>query len=180
MLRISGGYLKGRQISVRSKSVKPTSEVVRQAFFNLLDVSGISLLDLFSGSGIVGIEAISRGAKFVCFVDSDLSLIKQLKSNLEYLQVSPDKYRIIHSDWARGIKILAKESKRFDIIFADPFYNFIEYNKLIISLKDVLKENGIIIIESSSRNTFEIPEDFNLISSKNYGETIISFISIKF
>ncbi|MEN2998368.1 MAG: 16S rRNA (guanine(966)-N(2))-methyltransferase RsmD [Brevinematia bacterium] len=171
MLRISGGYLRNRRISVRNKSVRPTSEVVRQSIFNFIDVSNALFLDLFCGSGIVGIEAISRGAKFVCFVDNNPSLIKQLKSNLISLQIPQEGYRVICSSWERGIDILRNEGESFDLIFVDPFYDFADYRKVITLSSHILKRGGTIVLEHSSRKSLEVPSGFEIAFSRAYGET---------
>ncbi|MCX8029613.1 MAG: 16S rRNA (guanine(966)-N(2))-methyltransferase RsmD [Brevinematales bacterium] len=176
MLRITGGYLKGRQIVVRSSHVKPTSEVVRQALFNIIDVSGVSFLDIFSGSGIIGIEALSRGANFVCFVDNDYSLMNQLKNNLSILGISKDRYLILEKSWDNAINFLKISNRRFDIIFADPFYNFSNYAKLIYKLKEVSKESSLLIIEHSSRNLIKLDSNVSVIDIKKYGETFLTFV----
>lgn len=178
MLRVSGGYLKGHQISVRSKALKPTLEIVRQSVFNLIEVRDVAFLDLFAGSGIVGIEAISRGASFVCFIDKDTSLVKQLRENLKLLRIEPPKYRIICEHWISGIKLLEKEEKKFNVIFADPFYDFDEYYKLMKTLTALLHGNGVVILEHSARVSIEVPEEFRIISSKVYGETRVEVIKL--
>ncbi|MFN4245626.1 MAG: 16S rRNA (guanine(966)-N(2))-methyltransferase RsmD [Brevinematia bacterium] len=178
MLRISGGYLKGYQIHTKNKKVKPTSDLVRQAIFNSIDVTSSDFLDMFAGTGAVGIEAISRNAKFVCFVDNNFQLIQQIKSNLTSLKVDPEKYMVIHSTWEKGIKLLENKNKKFDIIFLDPFYSFNEYNKLLILIPKILKESGVIILEHSSRVEIDPPQELKIISSKTYGETTIKFFTL--
>ncbi|MCS7299720.1 MAG: RsmD family RNA methyltransferase, partial [Spirochaetia bacterium] len=106
MLRISGGYLKGRYIVVKSNSLKPTSETVRQALFNSIDVVSSSFLDMFCGSGIVGIEAISRGASYVCFVEKSNNLTRQLTKNLSSLGINNSSYSLITNTWSSAIKLL--------------------------------------------------------------------------
>ncbi len=177
MLRISGGQLKGHKIFIKSSKVKPTSELVRQAIFNTVEVENLSFLDVFCGTGIVGIEALSRGASFVCFVDNDNSLIQQLKENLLKLEIHQEKYKIIKANWESSIKILEKENKKFDIVFLDPFYNFKDYQKLLNSLSPIIHPYSIIILEHSSRTKIELPQPI-LIDQKTYGETILKFISL--
>lgn len=176
MLRISGGKFKNRQIFVKDLRVKPTQEIVRQSLFNMIDVSGCFFLDVFSGSGIIGIEAISRGTKFTTFIDNNFSLCKQLEKNLQKLEVNKESYRIICNSWEKGIDILETESISFDIIFVDPFYNFHNYDELIMSLTKVVKENGIIVVEYSSRSEIKTPENMKLITHKKYGETSLVFL----
>lgn len=176
MLRISGGQFKGHRIFVKSSKVKPTSEIVRQAIFNTIDIENLSFLDVFCGTGIVGIEALSRGASFVCFVDNDPSLIQQLRNNLSQLEIPQEKYKIIKSTWETSIKILEKENKKFDIVFLDPFYNFKEYQKLLESLHNIIHNHTVIILEHSTRATINIG-NLVLMSEKIYGETAIKFLT---
>lgn len=177
MLRISGGYLKGRYIVVKNNSLKPTSEVVRQALFNSIDVASSSFLDMFCGSGIVGIEAISRGASYVCFVEKSNSLTRQLTKNLLSLGINNSSYSLITNTWSSAIKLLEMKNIKFDYIFADPFYDFKEYTDLILKLRALCHKNTIIIIEYSSRNKIEIPEDVRVIQSRTYGETKLDFLT---
>lgn len=177
MLRISGGQFKGHKIIVKSTKVKPTSELVRQAVFNSIDVENLRFLDLFCGTGIVGIEALSRGASFVCFIDNDYSLIQQLKDNINKLGIPQEKYKILKSNWETSINILEKENVKFDVVFLDPFYNFKDYKKLLDCLISIIDHKSIIILEHSSRTQIDL-NSLELVSEKTYGETIIKFLTI--
>jgi 16S rRNA (guanine966-N2)-methyltransferase len=178
VLRISGGTLKNRQIFVKDSKVKPTQEIVRQSLFNVIDVVDSVFLDIFCGSGIVGIEAISRGANFVVFVDNNFSLCNQLRRNLQNLGIEGEKYRVLCSTWDKVLKVLEAEGIKFDISFVDPFYNFQEYNLLLKTLKGVVREGGIVVLEHSSRVQVSIPEGIKLFSQKQYGETSLVFLEI--
>ncbi len=178
MLRISGGSLKNRQIFVKDSKVKPTQEVVRQSLFNIVGVADTVFLDLFCGSGIVGIEAISRGARFVVFVDNNFSLCSQLRVNIQGLGIEKEKYRVLCSSWDKALKVLGAEGIKFDVSFVDPFYNFQEYDLLLKALKGVMRDEGIVVLEHSSRVQVDIPDGIKLISQRQYGETSLIFLEM--
>lgn len=177
-LRISGGELKGIRLNLKSNLVKPTSEMVRQSLFNIIDVRGLKFLDVFAGSGIVGIEALSRGAEYVCFIEKNFSLATQIKQNLERIKINTSKFKVIKSDWDKGFEILQRENTKFNIIFLDPFYNFEDYITLINRSKDLLQEEGTIILEMSSRNIISVfPSLYKSLDIRTYGDTSLLFIN---
>jgi 16S rRNA (guanine966-N2)-methyltransferase len=152
-LRIISGELKGRLINVpQSKFIRPTTDRVRETLFNLLnnrlDFNGIEILDFYSGSGSLGLECISRGAKHVTFVEKNFQIYKNLLENIKSLGVD---------DNCQGIKSEALNFskrtpiKQYDLIIADPpffkddIYDVLKYLKT----NNYLKEDGIIIIERS-------------------------------
>ena len=103
------------------KGIRPTQGKVRKALFDILgDIQGLSFLELFSGSGAVGFEAVSQGAKQVVFVENNSGCIKALKNNFTYLL--PTTYYLLPLDVFMAIKKLSKDKKQFDIIFLDPPY----------------------------------------------------------
>jgi len=143
--------------------VRPTSSKVRQAVFNILyDISGMSFLDLFAGTGEVGFEALRRGAKEVVFVEKD----KRVCSNLRKKIVSrKDNVELRCMD---ALSFLKKSNRKFDIIFADPPYNYHSYDKLIKLSLNSLSDSGIFILEHRKER------DFNADDRRVYGETAIS------
>ncbi len=176
MLRVSGGVFKNFKVNLQHKSVKPTSELVRLSLFNSIHIEGLSFLDMFCGSGIVGLEALSRGASFVCFVDKDPSLISLLSVILkDRLGVEKDRYRLIKASWEKGTDIIIKDGMVFDIVFADPFYDFKSYQSLLSKLSLLLRENSTIILETSSRVELTYPSNLTKIDEKVYGETTLHF-----
>ncbi|MGC8766636.1 MAG: 16S rRNA (guanine(966)-N(2))-methyltransferase RsmD [Brevinematia bacterium] len=177
-LRISGGQLRGIRLSVKSNIVKPTSENVRQSLFNIIDVRGTKFLDVFAGSGIVGIEAISRGADFVCFIEKNYSLSNQINQNLSRISIEKTKFKVINSDWKKGFDILENEGIKFNIIFLDPFYNFEEYFNLVKDSKKLLEKKGTIILEASSRRISAITQSLGGFDDiRTYGDTSLVFIT---
>lgn len=153
MIRITGGQFRSRLLKTpNSDKTKPTMDKVRAAVFSILnnDIVGSDVLDLFAGSGSYGLEAISRGANSAVFVDNGLIQFKTIKENLKSLNLEEEVYL---TDVFSFIKNC---SKQFDIIFADPPYKEIDYHKLVDALykANILKENGIIVLESEDDLTF--------------------------
>ncbi|HHS49913.1 MAG TPA: 16S rRNA (guanine(966)-N(2))-methyltransferase RsmD [candidate division Zixibacteria bacterium] len=117
-MTITGGALKGRRINSPTGKTRPTSAKLRQALFDILgDIEGMSFCDLFAGTGVVGIEALSRGARHVEFVESDARAFRGIISNLGELGIARESAQVRKMPVARW---LASASSKHDIIFADP------------------------------------------------------------
>ena len=176
-MRIISGKFKGRQIKTK-KRTRPTQTKLRKALFDILKdkVSGSLFLELFCGTGSIGIEAISRNAKGVVFVDKDSDCIKILKDNLSF--IPPNTYSILKSDVFEAINILFKNKKIFDIVFLDPPYYKELAKKSLNKLSncDILSPNGIIVVQHYKKDL--IPEKINRLAifrQEKYGDTILSF-----
>lgn len=157
--------------------MRPTSDRVRESIFNVLreEVTGKRILDLFAGAGSLGIEALSRGAESVTFVDASSGSINVLKRNLEKLKLK-DKSTVIRMD---GLKALKRLQQTFQMIFADPPYlgGFIQRIVDLIAQSEVLERDGILILEHHKKETFSFPrEKLPLIKQKRFGDTVISFL----
>jgi len=152
-------------IIVVMKNLRPTSNLVKQALFNILyDVSDVYFADLFAGTGEIGLTALKKGAKFVIFVEKDKKRAEQIKKKVsrEYKN-----YKVYTSDVIKFLK--SYKGELFDVIFADPPYNYRDYKKLIeLSLKK-LKEGGTFILEHRSGLHFGADEE------RKYGDTTLSF-----
>jgi 16S rRNA (guanine(966)-N(2))-methyltransferase RsmD len=149
---------------------------VKGSIFNVLkeEVEKKKVLDLFAGSGNLGIEALSRGAEFVTFVDSSSASIKIIKRNLEDLHLGK-KAEIVGKDC---LKVLPKLQGKFGIIFADPPYLCGFAQKVIDSVvkHELLENDGILVLEHHKKETFKYPEEKLLyIKSKRFGDTKVSF-----
>ncbi len=177
MLRIAGGRLKGITIKGSGKSVKPTSELVRLSLFNILEpyTKDSYLLDLYAGSGAIGIEALSRGAAKVVFVDSNNESLKLIRDNLTKTNLLAQG-TIIKSILPKEIgklKIIAP----FDIIIMDPPYekNLVEKTLIDIDSLVLLKDGGILAVEHSTRETAPIRiGSLIMVKSYGYGDTKIT------
>jgi len=174
-LRVISGSARSKKLHcVESKDIRPTLDRVKESVFNMIsfDIPSACVLDLFSGSGALGIEALSRGAAFCTFVDSAADSLDVTKKN-----ISDTKFEefsdVIKSD---SIDFLNKTSKKFDIIFIDPPYESDLYKKSLSAIKanNLLNPDGMIVIEYDTEitPTFETT-DFKTIKDKKYGRVKI-------
>lgn len=152
-MRIISGIFKGRLINVpQSKFIRPTTDRVRETLFNLLnnriDFNGIEILDFYSGSGSLGLECLSRGAKTVTFVEKNFLIYKNLIENIQSLNVE-NSCTVVRSEALDFSK--RQTEKKYDLIIADPpFFNDDIYGVVKnLRANNYLKENGFIIIERS-------------------------------
>ncbi len=176
-LKISSGKLKGRKLLAPDR-VKSTMEQVKLALMNSLSniIPDSTFLDLFAGSGAVGFEALSRGARFVVFVEKDRKTAGFIRKNAVNLGVS-EQVKIINADWKKAIKKLSDDRRKFDIVFADPFYESTspdEILKLIIEGK-IISETGIIVIETSIHTPYQSNPDRQI----KFGDTLLLFFEPK-
>lgn len=151
MIRIVAGAAKGRQVRVpANSSIRPTTSVVREAIFDLMgaDVAGSHVLDLFAGSGSLGLEALSRNASSVLFVDHDQAAVRTIRENLSSLGYS-DRGEVWCCSHARAIERLRRMGKRFEVILSDPPYGFGGNNDIVGCLDSLLAPGGAAAMESS-------------------------------
>lgn len=160
MLRVFSGLYKGRKLkSINDPDVRPTTAKVKLSFFDILqeNIKETVFLDGFGGTGNIGIEALSRGADYVVFIEQLGEVVKVLRHNLDKIGIPADHYRIIKGDFNRSVIQLANEGFTFDVIFLDPPYQLLEYaNPLkVIYKRDILKDNGIIVLERPTGLKFD-------------------------
>jgi 16S rRNA (guanine(966)-N(2))-methyltransferase RsmD len=180
VLRISGGALRGRAVAV-PPGARPTEGRVREALFSIWGerVRGASFLDLFAGSGAVGIEAASRGARRVLCVEEDPRAVRTLRENVDALggAVGEGTIAARRLPLPRGLAFLVEASEpAFDLIFADPPYVFTAYERLIEELAPLLAAGGEAAVEHSARAP--LPERVGALArtgERRYGETALSF-----
>lgn len=174
-MRIIGGIYKRRLIFWPDDiNIRPTKDRIREAIFSALnDIENYTVLDLFAGSGSFGLEAISRGAKKVYFVDHNNCAIKCIKDNVGSLDIPSFQYEIIQKDSYVAIGDFVSKTK-FDLIFLDPPYKEGKYLDLIsyINEQDLLNKNGIITIETDQRFDFSNLANFSNKEYK-YGEIFV-------
>jgi 16S rRNA (guanine966-N2)-methyltransferase len=180
-LRIIAGCAKKMRLKVPSGwDGRPTSDRVKEALFNILGdmVPESEVLDLFAGTGNIGIEALSRGAKSAYFVEKDLQAIKAIKDNLAYSKLI-EKADIDGRDVARALPGLA--GRKFDIIFLDPPYEKGFEVSVICKIfeLELLSIDGIIVAESSKRISLPLEiMGFSLTDQRRYGDTLLSFFCL--
>ena len=189
-MRIVGGMAKGRTLHFPAGSKeRPTSDFLREALLNLLGpVSGKLFLDLFAGSGSVGLEAASRGAKAVYFIEKNKVLATVAQKNIENCGLEK-KCRIINADVRSGLNDLNKKKCKFDIIFADPPYNngLVETTMKLLKEYPVFSQGALIVIQHSTREDFGsflaesvCAEDvWHQIDQRKYGDNTISFLKVE-
>lgn len=155
MIRIIGGVYKGRYLDIpNSKVTRPTMDKVRQAIFNVLHNKPVNAIccDLFAGSGAMGIEAISRGAKKCYFIDKDKQTFFLMKGNIKNIEIPEDKYELFLGDYRIFIK--RNMGLKLDILFLDPPYKM-NINADIIkdmTSRDMFSKNAVIVSEQENEN----------------------------
>lgn len=168
-MRIIGGSLKGRTLyGFKGEDIRPTSDNARESLFNILgDVSGAEFLDLFCGTGAVGIEALSRGAK-VTFNDSSRESAELTRANLKRVGSAAEVY---YND---ALAFIKSSRKKFDIIFLDPPYKSEIIFPLLNSVSEILKDGGTVIFENEKPFT-GVADGLVLKDVRRYGRAILHF-----
>lgn len=181
-MRVITGDAKGRRLlAPKSKKIRPALDQVKEAVFNILfDVAGQSVLDLFAGTGSMGIEALSRGASHATFVDDFISAIVLIKKNLERCGFK-DRASVIKSPVRAAIRRLSKHGTTFDIIFVDPPYLKDLVNPALeaLSQSSLVAPASIIIVEHHPKEPIGEIDGLKVTDSRRYGQTLISFLKRK-
>lgn len=181
-MRITSGILRNRRFNVPDTEVRPTMESVREAVFSSLGghCQDLKVLDLFAGSGALGMEAWSRGAASVTFVEQSFNVSKNLLKNIESLESGElGKTKCIKSD---AVKWLSRAREQFDLILADPPYDLpdaMEHTLEGIVKYSVLTPGGILVYEMRSKGDPVISNDWNILRDKRYGKTRILILKLK-
>lgn len=177
-MKVSGGIAKGRKLKVPKACLRPTSEKVKEALFNILreKVKGSVFVDLYSGTGGIGLDALSRGAKRVVFVETNPSSVKILKDNISSLGFD-DRAEVLSSDAGEFLHKTIMKGERFDILFLDPPYHTGEMERIfkVLSKGDILREGGILVAEHFKKK--KLPEEagnLKLLKSYFYGDTVLT------
>lgn len=176
---ISGTYGGLQLVSKIPKNIRPTTDLSRESLFNvlsnLIDFKDIKVLDLFAGTGALGIESISRGASLVHFVDNSFQSCSIIKLNIEKLKIEKTKIKITKQD---VVKFLSNSSDKYDLIFADPPYGTQYFEHIIKNLIElqILEDNGIMVYELSSLQNIIIPAEIEVIKTKSFGKSKFYFI----
>ena len=178
-MRVIAGKAKGTKLaSVKSLATRPTSDRVKEALFNIIDwkIPGSSFLDLYAGSGAMGLEALSRGAELVVWGEADRACCQQIRKNLDRTKLEGG--IICASPVLPALARVSRKGQEFDIIFLDPPYGRGLVEKTLASLADstLLKSGGIIIAEASKKE--EAPSSVSklcLEQMRTYGETSLLF-----
>jgi 16S rRNA (guanine(966)-N(2))-methyltransferase RsmD len=179
-MRVTGGHAKGITIRTpKGSHVRPTSDKVREALFDTLgvDVADTRVLDLFSGSGALGIEALSRGAEHVTFVEHDPIALRAIAENLARVGLA-EKSEIVRLDFRSALRKLGRRERKFHLILADPPYqrNLLENMADAIAQHSITLRETIIVIEHFKKT--EPPPaiaGIPLVETRTYGQTALSY-----
>lgn len=171
-VRIIGGRWRGRQINFPDvKNLRPTGDRIRETLFNWLQKKIVDshCLDLFSGSGVLGFESLSRGAAHVVFIDKNRDAVESLQKNAK--QLSAENFEIIQEAFPSENLNKIISQKKFDIVFVDPPFenNLIPATLIWLASANILAENAVIYVECVRAEKLSIPENFSIIKSKQAG-----------
>jgi 16S rRNA (guanine966-N2)-methyltransferase len=178
-LRVIGGVLRGRVLSVPpGRSIRPTSNRVREALFSSIQeqLPGARVLDLYAGSGALGIEALSRGAESVVFVERAAAALDALQRNLDALGLV-ERSAVMRCEVLVALRRLRSDPKiRFDLILADPPYGAEDLPEALASLVEggLLAPAGMVVVEASRRHPVGVVAGLECERERTYGDTVLS------
>ncbi len=173
-MRIIAGTRRGHKIAApKGLDTRPTSDRVRESAFNLIGpVDGASVLDLFAGSGAMGLEALSRGAEHATFVEADRRAAETIDENLAKLRLTGA--RIVRDDAVRALAAEASAGRKYDLVLVDPPYDLYPElePKLARYLPHVLADGGLLVVETGARVEPELPLEQR--TSRRYGSARVT------
>lgn len=170
-MRVVAGKARSLQLmTVPGMDVRPTTDRLKETLFNMItnEVPGSRFLDLFAGSGGIGIEALSRGAEHAVFVDKNRAAIQCIRKNLEHVKMSADA-TVLQMDAIEAIARLEQKKEPFDVIFMDPPYDCQLEKQLLLRLADspLVTEDTLIIVEASLATEFDYLEENGYLVRKD-------------
>ena len=177
-MKVISGILKGRKIEgYNIDGTRPTMDRVKESLFAMIqnNIKDSTALDLFAGSGQLGIEAISNGAKICYFIDNNKEVINVLNHNISNLGIKNNS-KVLLSDWKRSLNEFSNQGIKFDLIFVDPPYDYNVYEKILIKVSELnlLNEKGLIILEYSNLKLKENYNTLSLYKEKKYGNKSVN------
>lgn len=183
-MRVIAGTWRGRRLlgPPRGAETRPTADRVRESLFSVLGgrVDGARVLDLFAGTGALGIEALSRGAAYAAFVDADRGLCETIQTNLESLECPESAYAVLKRDARRALKGV---SGAFDLVFIDPPYGHgLELEALAaLVAQGLLADGARVLVEHAAREALTLPDDLraalDVVDTRSYGDTAVTFLT---
>lgn len=182
-MRVIAGSAKGHKLeTIEGLDTRPTTDRIKETLFNIIafDLPECSFLDLFSGSGAIGIEALSRGAEKAVFVEQSELCKGVISRNLEHTRLA-ERARLIQSDVMTALDKLVAEGESFDIIFMDPPYAAGLSKPALekIAAGGLLRRNGFVIVERSAKIPLEQIQGLYVEKEKKYKTTVISFLRLE-
>lgn len=180
-MRIITGRARGLQLTTpKNMDVRPTADRVKESLFNIIGSKIIEaeVIDLFAGTGNLGLESWSRGAKKITFIDESKESLRLVESNINKCRAQND-CSVIKGNAVNVIERLYRQNFSFDFAFCDPPYNKGWIQKIIRAVTEypILKDGGYLVVERAQHETIEnLPEILEIVRSEKYGETYIDFI----
>lgn len=176
-MRVISGSLKGRIIKgFDIEGTRPTMDRVKESIFASIQdyVKGSFVLDLFSGSGNLGIEAISNGSRYCYFVDNNKICVNCIKDNLSCFKIN-NKGNVMLMDYNKALKYFRDNNIKFDIIFVDPPYKYENINEVVNTIKNynLLNNSGLLVLEFRNDNIEVGSNIFGLYKAKKYGDKFV-------
>lgn len=176
-MRIIAGAFRGRRLHTpRGDRIRPTIDRVREAIFNIIasEIADAKVLDLFAGTGAMGLEALSRGARRAVFVDQSPEAVRLIRANAELCGASGES-QIIHDTVPSAVRRLAAKNELFDLIFIDPPYGKGHVEKTLVLLDDIAETGALIVAEHYVKDGPPAKLDvWTRIQERRYGDTLIS------
>ncbi len=178
-MRIISGIAKSRPIlSPKGNATRPTQDHIRESLFNIIvkHVPDAICLDLFGGSGALGLESLSRGAEYCVFCDKSYDAINTIKSNIKSLKFE-SQTDVIKGDWEACLNRIAEKNIKFDLVFLDPPYNFDKYNKIfeMFNKLDLINDDALVVLEQDKSIENDVYNGFTHTNYRDYGITRIHF-----
>lgn len=174
---IAGKYKHSSLQTLEGDNTRPTRDMVKEAVFSAVDFSSKRVLDLFSGSGAIGLEALSRGAEDAVFNDSSFAAVKIIKANLTKFAERRSVYNLDYADCLNKLR-----GQRFDIVFLDPPYILTDFSRIfeLLISNELLNEDAMVIIETAKKTPLPLEYgDIKFLKAKNYGISKISYYKRK-
>ena len=183
-MRVISGKSRGLKLNApKNNDVRPTTDRVKESLFNMINpyIIDSNILDLFAGTGSLGIESLSRGANKCIFVDNSKESINIVKSNIKKARVE-DESIVLNLDFKSAINSLCLKKEKFDVIFMDPPYYKNMFMDALCSIDNnkLLKEDGIIVVEHDTKDKF--PDNIGRLyknRDKKYGNTTLTFYKLE-
>jgi 16S rRNA (guanine966-N2)-methyltransferase len=183
-MRIIAGHAKGMTLVVPRTGVRPTADRIREAVFSSLGarVVGARVLDLFAGTGALGLEAASREATSVIFVEQAREALESLQKNIQAFQKNREvdcSFAVAHAAVAEHLRKLVADGEVFQLVFADPPYGETAQELLReTDLPRLLASDGLLVLESAKRDALAVSEPWELVRESIYGDTRVDFLRV--
>jgi 16S rRNA (guanine966-N2)-methyltransferase len=190
-MRIIGGKYKRRRLKfVKTLTIRPTMDRVRESLFNVLGdtVEDAEILDIFAGFGSLGLEALSRGAEHCTFIDNSRQATEVLKENIQTLALEPRESKVLPLDWQEALTLLKNQKRQFNLVFLDPPYNVpnLSQNVLLgLAGSGIVRPSSWVICEHSNRDELKNQMDervksaYSVRDERKFGQTYITILEAR-